>query len=111
MASSEHNWLLNIMFNFVMINYKFYLSDLFLAIHAKNKTNFYTRFPHFTSQEKKVLFYTAKGHSVSDMSKYLDISKKTIYQHQRNALYKIGMDKPRNVVCLPKNFIEFLFDD
>lgn len=43
------------------------------------------------------------------MSKYLDISEKTIYQHQRNALNKIGMTKPRNVVGLPKNFIEFLF--
>lgn len=109
MASSEQNWLLNIMFNFVMMNCKFYLSDLLLAIHSKNKNCYYAQYPRFTRQEKKVLFYTSKGHSVSDISKYLDISEKTIYQHQRNALNKIGMTKPRNVVGLPKNFIEFLF--
>lgn len=109
MAGSEQNWLLSIMFNFVMINCKFYLSDLLLAIHSKNKINYCAQYPRFTPQEKKVLFYTYKGHSITIMSRYLNISEKTVYQHQRNALNKIGMRKPRNVMCLPKNFIEFLF--
>ncbi|WP_313080948.1 helix-turn-helix transcriptional regulator [Atlantibacter sp.] len=109
MASHEQNWLLNIMFNFIMINSHFYLSDLLLAIHSKTMHSFYAKYPKLTRQEKKVLFYTYKGHSVSAMSRYLEISEKTIYQHQRNALTKIGMEKPRNVVGLPKNFLEFLF--
>jgi len=109
MASNEQNWLLNIMFNFIMINSHFYLSDLLLAIYSKSNQNFYAQYPKFTRQEKKVLFYTSKGHSVSAMSRYLEISEKTIYQHQRNALNKIGMDRPRSVVGLPKNFLEFLF--
>ncbi len=109
MASNEQNWLLNIMFNFAMINTHFYLSDLLLAIYSKSNQNFYAKYPKFTKQEKKVLFYTSKGHSVSAMSRYLEISEKTIYQHQRNALNKIGMDRPRSVVGLPKNFLDFLF--
>lgn len=109
MTNSEKNWMLNIMFDFVMINRRFYLSDLLLALHAKNKTIFHARYPNFTRQEKKVLFYTSKGYSVSDMSIYMGISEKTLYQHQRNALKKIGMDKPRGVVALPKNLLEYLF--
>lgn len=111
MATSEQNWLLSIMFNFAMMSNKFYLSDLLLAIHSKNRHNFYTNFPKFTQQEKKVLFYTSKGYSVTTMSQYLAISEKTIYQHQRNALNKIGLDKPRNVVGLPKNFLNFMFHE
>lgn len=108
-ANSEQNWLLNILFNFTVISRHFYLSDLLLAVHSKSNKNFNAKYPKFTKQEKKVLFYTYKGYSVSVMSKYLAIKDKTIYQHQRNALNKIGMDRPRSVVSLPKNFLEFLF--
>lgn len=108
MANSEQNWFLNIMFGFVIIGERFYLSDLLIAIHTKNKASYYAQYPKFTNQEKKVLFYTSKGHSIFKISQYMSISEKTIYQHQRNALNKIGISKPRGIVGLPKNFFHFM---
>ncbi|MFB0713420.1 helix-turn-helix transcriptional regulator [Buttiauxella noackiae] len=64
--------------------------------------------PKITTREKNVLIYTLNGIDINIMSHLLKISHKTIYQHQRNALKKFGIRKPRDIINLPTNFIDYI---
>ncbi|MCK7230005.1 helix-turn-helix transcriptional regulator [Enterobacter asburiae] len=96
-------------FDFIVISARFYLSDILLAINVRQVKSRTVRYPRITETEKLILYYTARGASVNAISQYLSISISTVYQHQRNALSKVGVRKASQLPELPKNFIEYLY--
>lgn len=97
------------MFGFTLIGGNFYLSDLLQALNVRNNVSRSIRYPKITLQEKKILFHLWKGVSVTEIARFLSVEPKTVYQHQRNVLNKIGIRKARDLFLLPKNFIEYMY--
>lgn len=102
------NFNYNAIFQFSEIPENFCLRDLLQAIHLNPIIRKTTTMPKITTREKNVLIYTLNGIDINIMSHLLKISHKTIYQHQRNALKKFGIRKPRDIINLPTNFIDYI---
>ncbi|TNV20475.1 hypothetical protein FH968_10760 [Buttiauxella sp. B2] len=107
-TKTESTSILGLIFQYQLIPKKFYLSDLLQAIHFKYSEAKVANIPKLTGREKDILLFTVKGISISSMSRSLDICIKTAYQHQRNALKKIGIQRACNIFQLPDNLISYL---
>ncbi|MCK7230004.1 helix-turn-helix transcriptional regulator [Enterobacter asburiae] len=99
---------LKYLFNFIILNRDCGLNDLLFAIHASNYKYNTVLYPKITPQEKRILTYTLKGYTVKNISDLLEVSEKTIYNHQRSALKKLGVRKIINLFKLPRNLLDQL---
>ncbi|WP_423781719.1 helix-turn-helix transcriptional regulator [Enterobacter cloacae] len=94
--------------NFYTLNWCFKFNELLFAIHAPKRIVRFCSGIKITKQEKKILIYTLEGFTVRKISTFLQLSEKTIYYHQKNALNKLGVNKSFNLHKLPKDILHQL---
>jgi len=94
-------------FGFSVLPKNFTLHELISSCRVRKNIK-KTRPPQLTSQEKLILYYSIRGLSVNTIAKHLSLSCKTIYHHQLKAVNKIGVRKVRDLVNIPKDYIDFL---
>nr|EKW5935112.1 helix-turn-helix transcriptional regulator [Citrobacter farmeri] len=97
------------MFGFTLIRGHFHPNDLLQALSSKNNISRNIHLPRITEKERQILFQTWSGTSISDIAKIMSLGPKTVYQHQRNVLDKIGIRKARDLYLLPENFVEYIY--
>lgn len=108
-AKNDTNFPFGYMFDFIVITARFFLSDLLQAINSSQRKSRIVKFPNITKSERIILYYTIRGTSVNDMARYLSVSTKTVYQHQHNALAKVGVRKVSQLTEIPNKFIDYLY--